>query len=60
MIRALYYTFVARGITGQEPYVGNRLWVDSLTVPDRYHIDFESPTHIAEETKLSEVKNADI
>jgi hypothetical protein len=47
---------VASGIAADEPYVGNRLWVTSLTDPDGYRIDFESPTDVAEETKLSELE----
>ncbi len=53
---ALYHQFVASGIAANEPYVGNRLWVTSLTDPDGYRIDFESPTDVAEETKLSELE----
>ena len=49
----LYDAFVARGIAPEEPYVGNRLWVTRVVDPDGYKIDFESPTDVAEETKLS-------
>ena len=52
-----YRDFIARWVKPEEPYVGNRLWVTSVTDPDGYHIDFESPTDVAEETRLSEVGN---
>lgn len=51
----LYHQFTARGIKAEEPFVGNALWVTSVVDPDGYRIDFESPTDVAEETKLSEL-----
>ncbi len=51
---ALYHQFTARGIDAAEPFVGNALWVTSVTDPDGYRLDFESPTDLPEETKLSE------
>jgi hypothetical protein len=30
------------------------MWVTSLTDPDGYHVDFESPTDVAEDTEYSE------
>lgn len=50
-----YHEFTSRGVEAKEPYVGNRLWVTSVIDPDGYHLDFESPADVAEETKLSEV-----
>ena len=50
---ALYDAFCARGVTPEEPYVGNRLWVTRVTDPDGFKLDFESPTDVAEETRLS-------
>jgi hypothetical protein len=32
------------------PFVGNDLWVTSLTDPDGYRLEFESPTDVPEET----------
>ena len=32
------------------PFVGNGLWVTSVTDPDGYHLYFESPTEVPEET----------
>ncbi len=52
---ALYREFKSRGIqTRNRPMVGNRLWVVSLSDPDGYRVDFESPTDAPEETALEE------
>jgi len=51
---AIYREATARGISTKEPFVGNHLWVVSVTDPDGYRIDFESPTDVPEETKYSE------
>jgi hypothetical protein len=51
---ALYKEFLQKGLTPQEPFVGNNLWVVQLTDPDGYNIHFESPTDVPEETKYSE------
>lgn len=52
---ALYREFRSRGIEAAEPFVGNSMWVTVLSDPDGYKLDFESPTDVAEETKLSEL-----
>jgi hypothetical protein len=52
---SLYHQFIERGIDAREPIVGNALWVTSITDPDGYRVDFESPTEVAEETRLSEI-----
>jgi hypothetical protein len=44
-----------RGLEASEPQVGNAMWVTSLSDPDGYRLDFESPTNVPEDTKLSEV-----
>ena len=51
---ALYKEFRARGINAARPFVGNGLWVTSVTDPDGYRLDFESPTDVAEETEYTE------
>jgi lactoylglutathione lyase len=51
---ALYRTFRSQGIEASRPFVGNGMWVTSLTDPDGYRIDFESLTDVPEETELSE------
>lgn len=51
----LYREFKSRGVeTRNRPFVGNRLWVVSLSDPDGYRIDFESPTDTPEETEFEE------
>ncbi len=47
---ALWRELGSRGIEASRPFVGNGLWVTSLTDPDGYRIDFESPTDAPEET----------
>ncbi|MDX1981607.1 MAG: VOC family protein [Bryobacteraceae bacterium] len=51
---AIYRDLKSRGIAASRPFVGNGLWVTSVTDPDGYRIDFESPTRDAEETVLDE------
>jgi len=52
---ALYREFKSRGIQiAKRPFVGNHLWVVSLTDPDGYQIAFESPTDAPEESELNE------
>jgi lactoylglutathione lyase len=46
-----------RGLEASEPQVGNAMWVTCLSDPDGYRLDFESPTNVPEDTKLSEVGN---
>ncbi len=52
---AFYREIKSREIDASEPFVGNALWVTSVIDPDGYKLDFESPTDLPEETKLSEV-----
>lgn len=51
---ALYREFRSRDIEAAEPFVGNSMWVTVLSDPDGYKLDFESPTDVPEDTKLSE------
>lgn len=51
---AIYRDASSRGIQASEPFVGNALWTTLLSDPDGYKIEFESPTDVPEETKLSE------
>jgi lactoylglutathione lyase len=53
---ALYREFLSRGIEAKEPFVGNSMWVTVLSDPDGYKLDFESPTDLPGDTKLSEVE----
>lgn len=52
---AIYREVTARGIEASEPQVLNHLWATTLIDPDGYRIEFESPTDVQEDTKLSEV-----
>ena len=53
---AFYRDVTSRGIETSEPQVGNRMWVTELIDPDGYQLLFESPTDVAEGTRLSEVE----
>jgi len=50
---AIYREVTSRGIEAAKPFVGNAMWVTSLSDPDGYRIDFESPTDVPEETVYS-------
>jgi len=47
---ALYRDFKSRGIEASTPFVGNAMWVTSVTDPDGYRLEFESDTDTPEET----------
>ena len=47
---ALYHAFLERGVEATRPFVGNGLWVTTVTDPDGYRLEFESPTEVEEET----------
>ena len=51
---AIYREVTSRGIQASRPFVGNGMWVTSLSDPDGYRIDFESTTDVPEETVFSE------
>lgn len=51
---AIYRAVKSRGIQTSRPFVGNGMWVTSLSDRDGYRIDFESLTDVPEETVLSE------
>jgi lactoylglutathione lyase len=46
---AFYRDVTARGIQAGRPFVGNGMWVTSLTDPDGYDLCFESLTDAPEE-----------
>ena len=54
----LYHEFLANGLKPIEPFVGNNLWVVQLKDSDNYHLAFESPTDVPEETTYADWKNA--
>jgi lactoylglutathione lyase len=51
---AIYREVTAKGIEASKPFVGNGMWVTSLTDRDGYRIDFESYTDVAEDTEFSD------
>lgn len=50
---ALYRVFVSRGLPAERPFVGNNMWVTSISDPDGYRLEFESPTDAPEDTVYS-------
>jgi lactoylglutathione lyase len=51
---AIHREVTLRGIKASRPFVGNGMWITSLSDPDGYKIDFESYTDTPEETAFSE------
>jgi lactoylglutathione lyase len=52
-----YRELLARGVAASEPFVGNEMWVTSVTDPDGYKLFFESQTDAPEEMSLSEFES---
>ncbi|MFZ0803517.1 MAG: VOC family protein [Terriglobales bacterium] len=50
----IYREVMSRGIKASRPFVGNAMWVTSVSDPDGYRIEFESCTDVPEETVLSD------
>ena len=50
---AVYDELRSREIDVSEPQVGNGMWVVTLTDPDGYRLNFESPTDSPEGTRFS-------
>jgi lactoylglutathione lyase len=51
---AIYHEAIGRRLKASRPFVGNNLWVTSLSDPDGYRLDFESPTDVPEDTVYSD------
>jgi catechol 2,3-dioxygenase-like lactoylglutathione lyase family enzyme len=51
---SLYREFRARGIKASTPFVGNGMWVTSLSDPDGYRLYFESYTDAPEESEYTD------
>jgi hypothetical protein len=47
----IYSSVTAKGIKASRPFVGNGVWVTSLSDPDGYRIEFESLTDVPEDTQ---------
>jgi lactoylglutathione lyase len=50
----IYREVTSRGIEAKRPFVGNAMWVTSMSDPDGYKLDFESPTDAPEESEFNE------
>ncbi len=50
----IYNEIISHGLSPDEPFVGNNLWVVGMKDPDGYNILFESPTDVPEGTMYSE------
>jgi lactoylglutathione lyase len=55
----IYREVISRGIQASRPFVGNGMWVTSLTDPDGYRIEFESYTDVPEETEFTEERSGE-
>jgi lactoylglutathione lyase len=51
---AIYREVKSRGIQAEQPFVGNAMWVTSMSDSDGYKLFFESPTDAPEESLYSE------
>jgi lactoylglutathione lyase len=51
---AIYREVKGRGLEASRPFVGNGMWVTSLSDPDGYRLEFESLTDVPEDTQLAE------
>jgi lactoylglutathione lyase len=49
-----YKELKARGVDARRPFVGNHMWETHVTDPDGYHLYFESPTDVPEDTEFTE------
>ena len=54
---SIYREVSSRGIEAKRPFVGNGLWVTSMTDPDGYKLEFASPTDVPEETVFSDAQD---
>ena len=52
----IYRDATAAGLGPATPFVGNGLWVTTLSDPDGYRIEFESPTDVPEGTVYSDTE----
>ena len=50
---SIYHDLTARAIQISRPFVGNAMWVTTLSDPDGYKLHFASPTDVPEGTDLS-------
>jgi catechol 2,3-dioxygenase-like lactoylglutathione lyase family enzyme len=53
---AIFHEAKSRGIKATTPFVGNGMWVTTVTDPDGYRLDFESVTDVPEDTVYADVE----
>jgi uncharacterized glyoxalase superfamily protein PhnB len=53
---AIFHEAKSRGVEATTPFVGNGMWVTTVTDPDGYRLDFESVTDVPEDTVYAEVE----
>lgn len=51
---AYYSEITARGVAASRPFVGNGMWITSVSDPDGYRLEFESETDVPEHTEYDE------
>lgn len=51
---AIYREFISRDVDAKRPFVGNSMWVTSVSDPDGYQLFFESNTDAPEESVYEE------
>jgi len=51
---SIYRELGGRGLTPSLPFVGNGMWVTSLSDPDGYRVEFESQTDVPEGSTLND------
>ncbi len=51
----IYHNALARGLQPDRPFVGNGLWVTTMTDPDGYRLEFASPAEAPEETRYTDL-----
>ena len=52
----IYREVISRGVQASKPFVGNGMWVTSMSDPDGYRIEFESATGNPEDTEYDEAR----
>lgn len=53
----IYHEAMAKGLSPNEPFVGNQMWVVGFNDPDGYILFFESSTDVSENTTYSTWKD---
>ena len=51
---AIYQAAVGHGLEASRPFVGNNMWLTTMSDPDGFRLEFHSPTDAPEETVYGE------